>query len=40
MSAQAEEAKHGKEHDGKREGIEQTHIDKPISSSLQLCKIF
>jgi hypothetical protein len=23
-----------------REGIEQTHIDKLISSSLQLCKIF
>jgi hypothetical protein len=34
MSAQAEEAKQEKEHDGKREGIEGRHFDEPI------CKIF
>jgi hypothetical protein len=40
VSDEVEKGKHGKERDGKREGIEGSHFDKSDSSSLQLCKIF
>lgn len=40
VSDEVEEGKHGKERDGKREGIEGSHFDKSDSSSLQLCKIY
>ena len=38
MSGKAEEAKHGKEDDRKRERIEGSHFDESNSSSPLLCK--
>jgi hypothetical protein len=34
---QVEEDKHGKEHEGKRKGIEGMHFDEPILQDFQYC---